>query len=121
MPIAWALLRAAGADRRLSCSAAFAVCEAQSVTPAQVGEAVNELGIRLTQCQLGLFGRTPGEAAPPTPSASLTQAVGAYKPGGLPCIEAWRIAAALGESREAIGAAADSAGVRIVACQLGCF
>lgn len=41
--------------------------------------------------------------------------------GRLPCAAALQLAAALGVSPRVVGEAADAAGVKITACQLGCF
>ena len=121
MPLSWALLRAAGPDKRLSCAAAFEVCSAQSASPEQVGQTADALGIRLTLCQLGLFGRGDDGAARQPPSPALLEAVAAHGQRGLPCVEAWRIADSLGVCRRDVGAAADMVGTKIISCQLGCF
>lgn len=41
--------------------------------------------------------------------------------GQLPCAAALRLATELGVTPQAVGQAADAAGVKIIACQLGCF
>ncbi|MHB0878030.1 MAG: hypothetical protein ACYC5O_18500 [Anaerolineae bacterium] len=121
MPLSWAVLRAAAPDGRLTCAAAFAVCEAQSATPAQVGEAANGLGLRLTGCQLGLFGKSADAPDDSAVDPRLVRALAGHAGRGLPCVEAWGIADTLALARRQVGAAADIAGVKIVACQLGCF
>jgi len=44
-------------ERRLPCAEALAIAHDLGVPPLAVGEAANELGIKLTDCQLGCFGR----------------------------------------------------------------
>ncbi len=43
-------------DGRLPCAVAFAVAEELGVPRLQVGRAADELGIKITACQLGCFG-----------------------------------------------------------------
>ncbi len=45
----------AGDDLRLSCAEAFKIARDLDVPPAVVGSTCNELGIRVTSCQLGCF------------------------------------------------------------------
>ncbi len=43
------------ADGRLSCAQAFALAEKLGVRPRAIGEAADNLQIRIVSCQLGLF------------------------------------------------------------------
>jgi hypothetical protein len=42
-------------EGKLPCSAARKIAEEQGVLYSEVGEAANELGIKITGCQLGCF------------------------------------------------------------------
>jgi len=117
-------------DGLLSCAAAFAAAEALGVSPAEVGRTADVLQIRLSLCQLGLFG-FPGHAK------GWDQAKAAEKPvpagleeglrsahggkGELSCLAIWRIAERFGVSRIQAGYIADKLGLRIRPCQLGAF
>ena len=46
----------ASSEGRITCSAALAVAEKLGGAPALVGNAANELGIKIKACQLGCFG-----------------------------------------------------------------
>ncbi|NOZ22847.1 MAG: hypothetical protein GXP25_17355 [Planctomycetes bacterium] len=46
-------------DERLPCSLAFQIAKELGVTPLRVGQAANELGIKIVNCQLGCFGHKP--------------------------------------------------------------
>ncbi len=116
------------AEGRLPCAAAFVVAAERDVVPLLVGQAADGLGVRLTRCQLGLFGY-PGHAKgwdvipPETPipeewrEAILAVAV----EGGISCRELWALAARLGISRLLIGYIADQLGLKVRECQLGAF
>jgi len=45
----------AGDDKRLACADAFRIARDLDVPVAQVGRTCDELGIKITQCQLGCF------------------------------------------------------------------
>lgn len=42
-------------DGRLSCAVALGIARSLKITPRQVGDAANELKIKLANCQLGCF------------------------------------------------------------------
>ncbi len=50
-------VRERAVDGRLACTAALALAEELDVSPALVGQAANDLGIRIAACQLGCFGK----------------------------------------------------------------
>jgi hypothetical protein len=103
------------------------IATACDVPTAAVGHAADREGIRVSECQLGLFGyEAYGEkrwvrrlAAIPKSLASETLA--ARVEDRLACAEAWRLADALGVPRLLMGSVAETLHVRISACQLGCF
>jgi hypothetical protein len=115
---------------QLPCAAAFAIAERLGVGPLQVGQEVDALDLRLSKCQLGLFGygsKAEGKHRRVVPMSDvppdLRQAIeGALDVDGkLTCAAAWRIAEGLGQSRQTVSNAAEGLGVRIVQCQLGAF
>ena len=57
-------VRERSCEERLSCASALALAEELGVAPLEVGEAANELDIKIVACQLGCFGqrRTEGQA-----------------------------------------------------------
>ncbi len=44
-------------NKRLPCVEALALAKRLKVKPIEIGKAANELGIKITDCQLGCFGR----------------------------------------------------------------
>jgi hypothetical protein len=49
-------IRRRAADRHLPCAVAFQIAEALDVPIGEVGDAANELGVKIVDCQLGCFG-----------------------------------------------------------------
>ena len=116
-------------DGKLTCYQAHAIAEELGVDPLDVGRAADEAGIRISCCQLGLFGYgskadgtykivRPMAQVPPTLEAAL-RAEADEK--GLPCIAVWRVADRLGHSRLELSNAVEGLGLRVSICQLGCF
>lgn len=110
----------------MPCAEAFALAQARRMAPAEMAAAADAQGVRIGWCQLGLFtGAQKGKGWPneplhvPEEVKAVLQA--AAPEGRLPCAQAWAIAKRLGWERLAVGHAANTLGIRIVQCQLGCF
>ncbi len=119
-----ALMRAAP-EGRLPCAVAFKVAADLQKPPAEIGAAADRLEIRLTKCQLGLFGYSPEKKivkAAPAANLELEKAIRAELiDGRLACQKAWALAEAFGKPRMAISAACEALGIKIKPCQLGAF
>ena len=120
-----AVVRERAEEGLLDCVGAFRIAEELGVTPAAVGEAADELDLRLAHCQLGLFGygeqksivEPAAEVAP-----ELEQAIReGLILGRLPCAVAWAVAARFGMPKLHVANAAEKLGVRIGQCQIGAF
>ena len=114
-------------DGRLPCSFAFRLAEKQDWTPAQVGAEANRLDVRISRCQLGLFGydsfrqkrlvqqlaEVPGDVTVSLRAAAVDSQIA--------CAALWQIAEEHGLPRIAIACAAETLELRVTPCQLGCF
>ena len=112
-------------EGRLPCASAFRVARRLGVRPQQVGEVADELAVKISRCQLGLFGYWP-KGKPLEPVQEVEGGLearirGGVVEGGLPCVAAWDIAGELTMKRIDVARAAESLGIRITQCQLGCF
>jgi len=117
-------------EEKLPCASAFVIAERLGVQPLQVGEEADVLRVRLSRCQLGLFGygaKAEGKHRRVAPmqeiSRDLEQAINAAlgQDGNLSCSAAWHIADDLGVPKQSVADAAEGLGVRISRCQLGAF
>jgi len=120
-------IRPALVDDKLPCAQAFAVAVEQRVAPMKIGEEATRLGIRISRCQLGLFGyEEQGEKRVVQPTASvstsLREAIQArLVEGRLPCRAAWEIAEEHDLPKLQVANTVEGLKLRISACQLGCF
>ncbi len=123
-------VRGAAIEGELTCATAFSIAGRLGVDPLDVGQAADALGLRLTRCQLGLFGYGPKQEGkhrrvtalrfiPPNVEEAIRAATD--EDGKLTCAAAWRIADDLKMSRQTLSNAAEGLGVRIKDCQLGAF
>ena len=116
-------------DGLLPCARAFSLADDLGIDPLEVGDTATESDIRVSRCQLGLFGYGPkseGRHRIVQPakdvSTAMRQAIESrLENGRLPCESAWRAAKALAVSKMEVSAAAEAMGVRVSRCQLGCF
>ena len=114
-------------DNELPCAAAFAIARETGTAPAAMSKAASDGGVRISLCQLGLFGyqafgtkRIAGRLK--TVPESLAEALqAALVQGAIPCAVAWRIVDDAQIPRLLVGAAANTLDLRIAPCQLGCF
>jgi len=110
---------------KIPCAVAFDIAEQLAVAPAEVGKTVDLLNIRLTKCQLGLFGYqpekkivTPAESVLPELEGLLREAAEDHR---LACRQAWEIAARLGLHKMVVSSACEALAIKIKPCQLGAF
>ena len=114
---------------QLPCVVAFDEAPKHGLTPAQIGEWADANHIRVSHCQLGLFGYGPkaeGKHKIVRPAETvkdeLASALLAHaRDGRITCADVWAVAEAAGVARLEASAAAEALGLRVSQCQLGCF
>jgi hypothetical protein len=110
---------------RMPCAVAFDIASHLSVLPAEVGITADLLNIKLSKCQLGLFGYQPENKvvrADRAHQGPLKQAIGEARiDTHLSCEKAWDIAARLRVGKIAVGNTCEALGIKIRGCQLGAF
>ncbi len=125
--IARAVRERAGENRRLTCREAFHLATDLGEEPRFVREAADRCDVRISECQLGLFGRRKApnqESELPAPESHpepLMLAMASLTTDRMTCAEAWNLAAHSGSDRLTTGGALERAGIHIADCQLGCF
>jgi hypothetical protein len=112
-------------NNSITCKKAEEIAGELGFSLEETGRTIDILNIRITKCQLGLFGYgetqkivQPAKEIAPEVKESVTVAV---KDGMLSCIAAWRIADELNISRTKVTAACEAMNIKIKPCQLGAF
>jgi hypothetical protein len=118
-------LRAHVTNGEVPCARAFKVAEQLGVSPLTIGRVADEVNVRFSRCQLGLYGYTPSKSivAPAAEvSSDLEQLLrDSLILGRLPCAAAWAIAEHLKIRKLDVSSAAEKLKIRIGQCQLGGF
>lgn len=112
-------------SNELPCAVAFKLSETTGVPPEKIGMYVNNMDIRLSKCQLGLFGYKPEKKIVKkafTDNTRLKNRIFDSLEGDrLPCKTVWEIAAEFHMNKMAVCAVCEGLNVKIKKCQLGAF
>lgn len=112
-------------DGEVACALAFQIADALGVSPADVGKTLDLLELKLSKCQLGLFGYRPDKKAvkpKPAENHQMEKAIrDALVDGKLACRDAWRIAGRFKVPKMVVSGACEALGIKIKPCQLGAF
>jgi hypothetical protein len=112
-------------DGIITCADAEIIAGVLKVTMQDVGLAVDLMEIRISKCQLGLFGYSPEKMivkpANSVPGALEKSLREALVNGRLPCQAAWNMAAQFGIPKMEISAACEVLKIKVKPCQLGAF
>jgi hypothetical protein len=116
-------------DGKLPCSQAFAIARKLGLEPLTVGFAATDADIRISCCQLGLFGYGPKaegkhkivHAMDNVPEHLAAHLRAEADEKGITCAAIWNVAEALGIKRLEASSAVEAMGLKVSHCQLGCF
>jgi hypothetical protein len=116
-------------DGRLQCAVAWRIADRLNVERLAVGEMADTLDVRVSHCQLGLFGYGDKKLGlskilkpVETVDAELTAAIrGAAQDGTVTCAQLFDIINQLKRLSVDVSSHAEALGIKVVQCQLGCF
>ena len=117
-------------EGQIHCAAAHRIAEKLGVAPLYVGKQANEIDIRISRCQLGLFGYARKKGMPgyrlakkldSPPEAATASVQKAADQGQIPCLTLWRLARQHELTKFDMGNIAETLELKITPCQLGCF
>ncbi len=116
-------------EGKLPCAAAHAAAERAGASIQAVGELADDMGIRISRCQLGLFGYgekrlgqykivEPSEVLQPEVVAAIREAVQGET---ITCAQLFGISECLNVPKMTVSAHVEALRLKITQCQLGCF
>ena len=109
----------------IPCAVAFEIARELNISPDMIGMSIDLLNIKLTKCQMGLFGYKPQKKmlkstnlANPDLKDAISEAL---VEGGLSCKRAWEISSRFNLHKITVGRACEFLEIKIKNCQLGAF
>ncbi len=112
-------------QRKITCAEAFNIAADMNISPEIIGKLTDDLGIKLTHCQLGLFGHSPDRKkvteASDIPEDLKNAVMADSEDGRISCRTVWNIALRLQVARQNVSNACEGLKIRIKPCQLGAF
>jgi len=119
------VINASLTEGRLPCPVAFKVAKDLDVILITVGNKADEMGIKISNCQLGCFGKeksTHEELTEMQVVPGIAEAIQAALVGGkIQCKTAHDVAKKLKVGRRKVGDTASKLNIKVSDCQLGCF
>ena len=112
-------------DGEITCADAEGIAGTLNTPMGEIGVAIDLMEIRISKCQLGLFGYKP-EKMIVTPAdnvpAELEKAIRDIMVNGrLPCTASWEIAEKFNMPKIDVSSACETLKIKIKPCQLGAF
>ncbi len=112
-------------ENKISCAEAHAIAVKLNVSPADIGAAIDLLEVRISRCQLGLFGYGKNKDIPelsdPVNPEIESMIRSKISNGRITCSAAWEIALKFKIPKKNISAICEKMKVKISSCQLGAF
>ncbi len=112
-------------DGELACAVAFKIAAELDVSPSEIGKTVDLLDLKLSKCQLGLFGYKPHKkkvTARKTQNEQMEASIrDALVDEKLACRDAWVISEQYNAPKMTVSSACEFLGIKIKPCQLGAF
>ena len=119
------ILKKAAVDNKITCAQFFSISQQYSIFPDIMGVEADKEGLKICECQMGLFGCVSGnKIIRPAESVSdrLEELIFSYMDDGkLECKAAWSIAAELKIKKIDVASACENLKIKINKCQLGAF
>jgi hypothetical protein len=108
-------------DGSLSCPDSEKIAASLGIPISDIGRNTDLKEIRLSRCQLGLFGPKVLTSVENITKNVRSQVSSSLEDGRLPCEASWVLAKQLNVSRLEIGAICEGMNIKISKCQLGAF
>ncbi len=111
-------------DGLLYCASAHRVAKELNIDPSGIGVQADLKELRISKCQMGLFGYPSGKKLDPSvdvPDDLWNRLESEAVDGRLSCAQCWAIAKEFKCSKLMVGSACEKLELRIKPCQLGAF
>ena len=106
-------------DGKLSCLKAFKVARLIGVKPKEMDAITKSLNIKITNCELGVFGKLKFSDMDNNIYNKLSENFN--QESKVECQVAWYTAREKGASLKKVGSTINNSNIKVTHCQLGCF
>ncbi len=118
-------IQAGSRENRLPCSVAFKLSETLGVSKSEIGHYADYLNLKLSLCQIGLFGHGDRKKQVKTIDSpdpkTLEKIETLNQDGTVSCEDVFRIANELGTDLRNVGNVCQTINIKIKQCRLGAF
>ncbi|MFA4915243.1 MAG: hypothetical protein WC560_01050 [Syntrophales bacterium] len=118
-------VRMKAVEGKIACADAAGIADKLNVAICEVGANLDLIGMRITKCQLGLFGHALRKTSIPSAETVVPELEKAIRDklidNCLPCAACWDIAGQLGIARMNVSSTCDALDIKVKPCQLGAF
>jgi len=112
-------------DGMIDCASAHRIAKTTGWSPLEIGVQADLLELRISRCQMGLFGYGPGKKnlnpAFEVSKTLKTDILNRQEEGSLSCQQCWDMARVHKISKTDMGSACEKLEIKIKPCQLGAF
>ena len=115
---------------QLPCDKAHGIADGLGISAKSIGDLATENGLKISRCQLGLFGYAAKKGMPgfrkvqkldSVPAEAEAAVQKSADNGNIACADLWQIGASTNLSRNDMGNIAETLSLKVSPCQLGCF
>jgi hypothetical protein len=110
---------------QITCADAASIADGLHAPIGEIGVAIDLMEIRISKCQLGLFGYSPEKIIVKPANAVTAELEKAIRDalvnGRLPCAASWEIAEKFNIPKMNVSSACEALKIKIKPCQLGAF
>lgn len=104
---------------KLSCLKAFKVAKLIGVKPKDMAEIAKDMNIKITNCELGVFGKLQFSQVNEDIYDTLSK--GSQENKKVDCEIAWKLAQEKGSTLKKVGSSIKNSDIKVTHCQLGVF
>ena len=114
------------ANDKLACVDAHAISSELGIAPSEVGKTLDLMEVRITECQLGLFGyewadRSIVKPAEKVPDQLKDRILKEVEDNRVSCLSLWTVADEMNIPRMDVSAVCETLKLKVCCCQLGAF
>lgn len=119
-------IKSVATEGNLDCASAHRIVKSTGCKPLDIGIQADLLELRISRCQMGLFGHGPDKKKNLNPDINVSKELesdilNSQRQGRLTCSQCWEMAKAHKIAKIEMGSVCEKLEIKIKPCQLGAF